>query len=100
MVKTAEGDFKKEKCQGLLIQSSRMSKKKDKKNKGVVSKANKPTGGIMKDKGTCHHYGKEEHWRRNCKEYLATVNAKKLNEAFTSGMFIIENYLTSLHCSS
>jgi hypothetical protein len=100
MAKTAEGAFKKEKCQVLLIQSSRMSKKKDKKNKGVVSKANKPTGGITKDKGTCHHYGKEEHWRRNCKEYLATVNAKKLNEAFTSGMFIIENYLTSLHCSS
>jgi hypothetical protein len=59
MAKTAEGAFKKEKCQGLLIQSSKMSKKKDKKNKGVVSKANKPTGGIMKDKGTCHHYGKE-----------------------------------------
>jgi hypothetical protein len=36
-----------------------MSKKKDKKNKGVVSKANKPTDGIKKDKGTCHHCGKE-----------------------------------------
>jgi hypothetical protein len=28
------------------------------------------------------------------------VKAKKLNEASTSGMFIIENYLTTLHCSS
>jgi hypothetical protein len=28
------------------------------------------------------------------------VNAKKLNEAYTSGMFIIENYLTTLHCGS
>jgi len=24
----------------------------------------------------------------------------KLNEAYTSGMFIIENYLTTLHCGS
>ena len=24
-------------------------------------------------KGTCYHYGKEGHWRRNCKEYLAAV---------------------------
>jgi hypothetical protein len=28
------------------------------------------------------------------------VNAKKLNEAYTSGMFIIENYLTTLHYGS
>jgi hypothetical protein len=37
---------------------------------------------------------------RNCKEYLATVKEKKLTEASTSGMFIIENYPTTLHCSS
>jgi len=77
-----------------------MSKKKDKKNKCVVFKANKPTGGIKKDKDICHHYGKEGHWRRNCKEYLATVKAEKLNEAYTSGMVIIGNYLTNFHCSS
>jgi hypothetical protein len=62
-----------------------MSKKKDNKNKSVVSKVNKLTRSIKKDKGTCHHCDKEEHWRRNCKEYLAIVKAKKLNEASTSG---------------
>ena len=52
MFKTAEGVLKKEKGLVLLVQSSIMSMKKDKKNKGVVSKANKPTRGIKKDKGT------------------------------------------------
>jgi len=72
----------------------------DKKNKGVVSKANKHIIGIKKDNGTCYHCGKEGHWIRNCKDYLATVKAKKLNEASTLGMFIIEKYLTTLHYSS
>ena len=100
MLKTAKEAFKKKKGQVLLVQSFRITKKKDNKNKGVVFKANKLIGGIKKDKGTCHHCGKEGYWRRNCKEYLATVKAKKLNEASTSGMFIIENYLTTLHCNS
>ena len=52
MFKTAEGALKKEKGLVLLVQSSIMSMKKDKNNKGVVSKANKPTRGIKKDKGT------------------------------------------------
>jgi len=77
-----------------------MSKKNNKKNKGVVSKANKPNGGIKKDKGTCHYCGSEGYLRRNCKEYLVTMKAKKLNETSTSGLFIIENYLTMLHYSS
>ena len=51
MLKIAKGAFKKEKNPVFLLQSSRMSKKKDKKNKDVVSKANAPTGGIKKDNG-------------------------------------------------
>jgi hypothetical protein len=42
MLKTAERAFKKEKGLVLLIQSFRTSKKKDKKNKSLVSKAKKP----------------------------------------------------------
>ena len=52
----AKGAFKKEKCLVLLVQSSRISKKKDEKNKCVVSKANRLTRGIKKDKDTFHHY--------------------------------------------
>ena len=50
MFKTIEEALKKEKCSVLLVQSSRMSKKKDNKNKSVVSKENKPTGSSKKDK--------------------------------------------------
>jgi hypothetical protein len=100
LFKIAEKALKKENGPILLIQSSRMSKKENKKNKGDVSKANRPTEDIKKDKGICHHCDEEGHWKRNCKEYLATVKTKKLNEASTSGMYIIKNYLTTLHCSS
>jgi len=61
MLKIAKRALKKEKCSVLLVQSFRMSKKKDKKNKGVVFKTNKPTRGIKKDKGIGHHYGKERY---------------------------------------
>jgi len=100
LFKIAEKALKKENGPILLIKSSRMSKKENKKNKGDVSKANRPTGDIKKDKGICHHCDEEGHWKRNCKEYLATVKTKKLNGASTLGMYIIENYLTTLHCSS
>jgi len=99
MFKTTEGALKKEKSLVLLVQYFRTSKM-DKKNKGIIFKANKHTGSIKKDKSTCHHCGKEGHWRRDCKEYLAIMKTYKLNKAYTSCMFIIENYLTTLHCSS
>ena len=60
MLKTIEGTLKKEKCHVLLIHSSKMFKKKSKKNKSHVSKAKKPTGGI-KIRGTHHHCGKDGH---------------------------------------
>ena len=43
MLKTTKRAFKKEKCLVLLLHYSRICNKKDEKNKGVVSKANKPT---------------------------------------------------------
>jgi len=61
MLKTTKRALKKEKCLVLLLQYSRMCKKMDGKNKSVVSKANKLTWGIKKDKGTCYHCVKEKH---------------------------------------
>jgi hypothetical protein len=61
MLKTIEEVFKNEKDLVLLVQSFRMSKKKDKNNKSVVSKTSKTTGGIIKDKDTCHHCGNKGH---------------------------------------
>jgi hypothetical protein len=60
MLKTVEGVLKK-KSRVPLFQSFKMSKKKDKKNKSVVSKVNKPIRGIKKDKDICYYCGKEEY---------------------------------------
>ncbi|KAG8657521.1 hypothetical protein MANES_03G074416v8, partial [Manihot esculenta] len=74
MLVTAEKCLKKEK-----------KKPKKKKNKKKANTILKPTGGVKKDKGTCHHCGIEGDWRRNSKVYLATMKARKLGEASTSG---------------
>ncbi|KAG8633710.1 hypothetical protein MANES_18G138908v8 [Manihot esculenta] len=74
MLVTAEKCLKKEK--------KKKSKKKQIKKKAYTTL--KPTGGVKKYKVTCHHCGKEGHLRRNCKEYLAIVKAKKFGEASTS----------------
>ena len=76
MLKTAESHIKKEKAPLLLV--GKISKKKlgFKGSKKVLN----PKGGKMKKKGkkvsgqgTCFHYDKAGHWKRNYKLYLATV---------------------------
>jgi len=42
-----------------------MSKKKDNKNKSVVSKVNKLIRSVKKDNDICDHCDKEKHWRRS-----------------------------------
>ncbi|KAM2668289.1 hypothetical protein EV2_019896 [Malus domestica] len=51
------------------------------KGKEKKSPTPKPKGGVkkkkaMEPKGTCHHCGKEGHWKRNCRLYLATLKDK------------------------
>ena len=52
------------------------------KGKEIKSPTAKPKGGVkkkkkaMEPKGTCHLCGKEGHWRRNCRFYLATLKDK------------------------
>jgi len=60
MLKTVEGVLKK-KSTIPLLHYFKMSNKKDKKNKSIVSKVNKPTKGIKKDKDMCYYCGKEEY---------------------------------------
>ena len=77
MLKTAERHFKSEKTLVLLV--NKINKKKGKK--GSKKKMNPKTGISKKKtkkisaKDTCYHYGKEGHWKRNCKESLATVKS-------------------------
>ncbi|XP_070057788.1 uncharacterized protein [Nicotiana tomentosiformis] len=35
----------------------------------------------------CFHYKKKEHWKRNCKEYLATLKDKKQGEILMKNIF-------------
>ena len=66
----------------IAVASSSSSKKKknisDKRKAflKVKKKANKNEKKAAKS-GECFHYGKEGHWKRNCKEFLTTVNSKE-----------------------
>ncbi|VFQ70630.1 unnamed protein product [Cuscuta campestris] len=75
----------------LLIQGGKVKKKKFRKfgtkGKGKIKHEStssnlKPKGGVAKD-SRCHHCGKQGHWRRNCKDYLAFK--KKEGDASASG---------------
>ncbi|KAM1544020.1 hypothetical protein ACFX1Z_013625 [Malus domestica] len=87
MLVTAEKIMKKENVVGTSAvvynkPSSSKSKPQGKgKGKEKKSPTPKPKGGVkkkkaMKPKGTCHHRGKEGHWKRNCRLYLATLKDK------------------------
>ena len=71
-----------------LKKSSFKKKKRTKKDEGTASKVLNPNDGVKKDngdvKGTCHHYEKPRHWRRNYKKYIKSVKGKKLKGASTS----------------
>ena len=92
MLKTAEDSIRKEKGYVLMVEPSKERKFKLGPKK-TIKKAFKPTDKIKKEnkpKGTCFHCGKDGNWKRNCKAYLESLKQKKLNEASTSGMFMIE----------
>ena len=87
MLVTAKKTMKKENVVGtstVVYNKPSSSKAKPQgKGKGKEKKppTPKPKGGVRKKKakepkGTCHHYGKEGHWRRNCRLYLASLKDK------------------------
>ncbi|VFQ62648.1 unnamed protein product [Cuscuta campestris] len=92
MLQTAEESLMKGKGNSVLLVQGGKGKKKFKKAKknGPKGKGNtkpksnssklEPKGGVAKD-SICHHCGEVGHWKRNCKQYLAT---KKKGEASAS----------------
>ncbi|PKI72507.1 hypothetical protein CRG98_007110 [Punica granatum] len=55
----------------LVLQSARFFRKS-----AGVSK-NKGKAMVVADKGTCFHYGKDGHWKRNYQQYLPSLKANK-----------------------
>ncbi|KAM2914482.1 hypothetical protein COP2_045003 [Malus domestica] len=87
MLVTAEKTMKKENVAGTAAvaynkpYSSKAKPQGKGKGKENKSPTPKPKGGVkkkkaMEPKGTCHHCGKEGHWKRNCRLYLATLKDK------------------------
>ncbi|KAM1105258.1 hypothetical protein ACFX13_013840 [Malus domestica] len=87
MLVTTEKTMKKENVVGTAAvaynKSSSSKVKPQGKGKGKEKKSPtpKPQGEVRKKKakepkGTCHHCGKEGHWKRNCRLYLATLKDK------------------------
>ena len=87
MLVTVEKTMKKENVVGTaaVAYNKPSSSKAKPQGKGKGKEKNSPTpkpkGGVRKKKakepkGTCHHYGKEGHWKRNCRLYLATLKDK------------------------
>ena len=46
-------------------------------------------------KGTCFHYGKDGHWKRNCKAYMKSRNKVACDAPSTSSIYVIEVNIVS-----
>nr|XP_033514994.1 uncharacterized protein LOC117279552 [Nicotiana tomentosiformis] len=76
-----------EKKKGTVMLVRNSSTKKGKGKNKPKKKSTAPKGGVTKSKGKggktdqsdagCFHCKKIRHWKRNCTEYLATLNDKK-----------------------
>nr|XP_009593739.1 uncharacterized protein LOC104090372 [Nicotiana tomentosiformis] len=82
-----ENQLASEKKKGIVMLVGNSSKKKCKGKNKPKKKPNAPKGGMTKPKGKggkadqsdaeFFHCKKIEHWKKNCQEYLATLNDKK-----------------------
>ena len=94
LLKTVEPTLIKEGKTVMLV-NSYSSKKGSKNNK--KRKISKQKGGAAKKKvketflkGKCFHYGKEDHWKRNCKAYMESKKKVTCDAPTPSGIYVIE----------
>ncbi|KAK8662486.1 hypothetical protein V6N13_092059 [Hibiscus sabdariffa] len=94
MLRTAEGNMKKNSSKSILIVCEANGKKRAKskgngKSKPKEKDALKPEKGISKDR-KCFYCEKSGHWKRNCPLYLEEVKKAKVNGASSSGINVID----------
>ncbi|KAK8658528.1 hypothetical protein V6N13_036731 [Hibiscus sabdariffa] len=94
MLRTAEGNMKKNSSKSILIVREGNGKKRAKskgngKSKPKENDALKPEKGISKDR-KCFYYEKSGHWKRNCPLYLEEVKKAKVNGASSLGINVID----------
>ncbi|WP_222273057.1 zinc finger domain-containing protein [Modestobacter marinus] len=89
MLVTAEETLRKDSKGSALVFYGASTSRSKPKGKGKKNSPFKAKGGMKKkekeskdSKGKCFHCGKTGHWKRNCKEYLATL--KKGSSSGTS----------------
>ena len=94
MLREAESTIKKEKP---VLYTGETRKKwkaerslKKGKGKGRLGKTKVTKKDPAKDKGQCFHFGKDGHWKRNYKEYLAEKVKQKLDEASSTFMINLQ----------
>ena len=99
LLKTVESTLMMEGKTVMLVNSS--NSKKGSKNK-KKRKITKQKGGAAKkkvketsSKGTCFHYGKEGHWKRNCKAYMELKKKVACDAPTPSSIYVIEVNIVS-----
>ncbi|KAK8614230.1 hypothetical protein V6N13_122599 [Hibiscus sabdariffa] len=94
MLRTTEGNMKKNSSKSILMvrEANRKKKAKSKgneKSKPKEKDALKPENGISKDR-KCFYCEKSGHWKRNCPLYLEEMKKTKANGASSSGINVID----------
>jgi hypothetical protein len=110
MLKTTEGDIKKSVSSSghvMAVQNkanfNKGKSQKKGKAKDTISKPNqKPKAGPAAD-AECFYCKELGHWKRNCKQYLASIkdhSGKGTAAAGTLAIHITENFLTDSYINS
>ena len=90
LLKTVEPTLVKEGKTVVLVNSSSSKNKKKRKITKQKGEAAKKKVKETSSKGTCFHFGKEGHWKRNCKSYIESKNKVACDALTPSGIYVIE----------
>ena len=94
LLKTVEPTLMKEGKTVMLVNSSSSKKgSKNKKKRKITNQKERTAKKKVKEtssKDTCFHYGKESHWKRNCKAYMESKKKVACDAPTPSSIYVIE----------